>query len=80
MSSPCCSLFGEDVLLLLDMDRANTPNCIQVSDAALGLINSRPGQFTPVCKVVSGGQEVQMHALVQQQVSCLWPGKACQQG
>jgi hypothetical protein len=58
-------LFGEDVLLLLDMDRANSANCILVSDAALGLISSGPGrQFTPVCKVVcDGGREVQMHAV-----------------
>lgn len=57
-----CSLFGEDVQLLLDMDRANSPGCIMVSDAALNLISNRSGQFTPVCKVMCNGQGVQMHA------------------
>lgn len=57
-----CSLFGEDVQLLLDMDRVNSPNSIQVSDAALALISTRSGQFTPVFKVNCNGREIQMHA------------------
>jgi len=56
-----CSLFGEDVQLLLDMDRVNSPNSIQVSDAALALISTRGGQFTPVFKVNCNGREIQMH-------------------
>lgn len=56
------SLFGEDVQMLLDMDRANSPNCIQVSDAAMALLSSRPGVFTPACKVNGQGRQIQMHA------------------
>lgn len=57
-----CSLFGEDVQLLLDMDRANSPGCILVSEAALNLISNRLGQYTPVSKVMCGGQPMQMYA------------------
>lgn len=57
-----CSLFGEDVQLLLDMDRANSPGCILVSEAALNLISNRLGQYTPVSKVICGGQPMQMYA------------------
>jgi hypothetical protein len=64
-----CSLFGEDVQLLLDMDRANSAGCILVSDAALNLISSRAGQFTPVCKVLCDGRKIQMHAWTPE-VSC----------
>jgi hypothetical protein len=55
-------LFGEDVQLLLDMDRANSQGCILVSEAALNLISNRPGQYTPVSKVMCGGQPMQMYA------------------
>jgi hypothetical protein len=85
-------LFGEDVLLLLDMDRVNSANCILVSDAALSLISSGPGrQFTPVCKVAcEGGREVQMHALTGQvgrggegqnrEANLWWPAVVCGDG
>lgn len=62
-----CSLFGSDVQDLLDMDRFNTPNSIQVSDPALQLFSDLQ-QFEPACKLVCSGHEVLLHRWIDQQV------------
>lgn len=60
-----CSVFGRDVQDLLDMDRFNTPNSIQVSDSALKLF-SDVRQFAPACKLICSGHEVVLHRWVCQ--------------
>lgn len=52
------SLFGEDVALLLDMDRCNEPNCIQVSQAALELLTSPQRQFVTGCKISHNERDI----------------------
>jgi hypothetical protein len=57
------SLFGDDVGLLLDMDRANSPNSIQLSEAALALVSGQQcSQFTPACSVACEGRSMQMYS------------------